>query len=95
MIEEKNGRVYISGPVNLENALDLRRQMNEFLRRSQCVVDLSEVTEVDSAAVSLLLDWQRHARASGTSVHFANLGESISSLIDLYGVEELISPARV
>ena len=94
MIEEKDGRVFISGPITLENALTLRKEMDAYLSRSTCLVDLSKVTEIDSAAVSLMLDWQRRARSAGTGLRFANIGESISSLIDLYGVRELILPAN-
>lgn len=90
MIREKDGRLYISGPITLENAMTLRAQSEPYFDRSQLLFDFSEVSEVDSAAVSLMLEWSRKARATGCEVRFANLGESITSLTDLYGVEDLI-----
>jgi phospholipid transport system transporter-binding protein len=54
------------------------------------VFDFSEVSEIDSASVSLILEWSRRARDRGAQVRFANLGESLRSLIDLYGVGNLI-----
>ena len=90
MIREKDGRLYISGPITLENAMTLREQSEPYFDRSQLLFDFSEVSEVDSAAVSLMLEWSRKARATGCEVRFANLGESITSLTDLYGVEDLI-----
>ena len=93
MIRERDGRVYVGGPVTLENATVLLREMSKYIGREQRIIDFSEVTEIDSAAVSLMLELSRKARAAGGSVCFANLGDSITSLTDLYGVEDLIAPA--
>jgi phospholipid transport system transporter-binding protein len=90
MIREKDGRLYISGPITLENVMTLREQSEQYFDRSKLLFDFSEVSEIDSAAVSLMLEWSRKAHATGCEVHFANLGESITSLTDLYGVEDLI-----
>lgn len=90
MIREKDGRLHISGPVTLENAMTLREQSEQYFNRPQLLFDFSEVKEIDSAAVSLMLEWSRKGRATGCEVRFANLGESITSLTDLYGVEDLI-----
>lgn len=90
MIRESNGRLYISGPVTLENAMQLLEAGDRHLGGSEKVIDFSEVSEIDSASVSLMLEWSRRARAKGIQLRFANLGESIRSLTDLYGVEDLI-----
>jgi phospholipid transport system transporter-binding protein len=45
---------------------------------------------VDSAAVSLLLEWQRTARAANRRIEFVNLPENLKSLAALYGVSELL-----
>jgi ABC-type transporter Mla MlaB component len=43
-----------------------------------------------------MLEWTRAARARGTSLEFANLGESVTSLVNLYGLEAFLPvvPAR-
>ncbi len=56
------------------------------------VLDLAGVTEVDSAAVSLLLHWQRDAQATGSVVSLRNVPPSLLSLAKLYGVEALLPP---
>ena len=94
MIREKDGRLHIDGPVTLENAMTLRNQSEQYFDRPQLLFDFSEVREIDSAAVSLMLEWLRKGRATGCEVRFANLGESITSLTDLYGVEDLIPVDR-
>ena len=90
MIREADGRLYVSGPVTMENALELLESGSRYLGGSQTVIDFSEVSEIDSSSVSLMLEWSRRARAAGGQVRFANLGEAITSLTDLYGVKDLI-----
>ncbi|NBQ68331.1 MAG: STAS domain-containing protein [Nitrosomonadaceae bacterium] len=53
-------------------------------------IDLDQVTEVDSTIVSMLLEWQRATRKSSHALQFINMPESLKSLIQLYGVAELI-----
>jgi phospholipid transport system transporter-binding protein len=60
---------------------------------SNLVVDLSGVSEVDSSALSLLLEWQRTARAAGRVIAFTHLPANLKSLADLYGVSELLGVA--
>ena len=57
-------------------------------------IDFSAVTEVDSSAVALLLEWRRRAAAHGKALVFANLPENLMALAGLYGVAELIQPCR-
>lgn len=90
MIREVGGRLCIGGPVTLENVMKLREESAQFFGKAALLVDFSEVEGIDSASVSLMLEWMRKARSTGCDVRFTNLGESISSLIDLYGVEDLI-----
>ena len=51
---------------------------------------LAGVTEVDSAAVSLLLEWRRAAAKAQREIEFANLPPALTSLAELYGVLDLI-----
>jgi phospholipid transport system transporter-binding protein len=53
-------------------------------------VDLAQVDEVDSAALSLLFEWMRKAHARNASLVFVNLPANLASLATLYGVLDLI-----
>jgi phospholipid transport system transporter-binding protein len=57
-------------------------------------IDFSAVTEVDSSAVALLLEWRRRAAARGKTLIFVNLPDPLMALAGLYGVAELIQPCR-
>jgi phospholipid transport system transporter-binding protein len=51
------------------------------------------VTEVDSSALSLLLEWRRAAERSGRTIRYRNLPASLKSLAELYGITELLGEA--
>lgn len=56
-------------------------------------IDFAAVTEVDSAAVALALDWVRRAERSDVALKLLNLPQSMRNLAELYGVSELLQPA--
>jgi phospholipid transport system transporter-binding protein len=57
-------------------------------------IDFSAITGVDSAAVALLLDWRRMALKGGKNLQFSHLPANLLALAELYGVADLIQPAR-
>ncbi len=81
----------LKGAVNLENALALREDGLRLFTEQETTLDLSGVTEVDSAAVSLLFEWRRAALAAGRSIRYVNLPDNLTSLAKLYGVTEIVS----
>jgi phospholipid transport system transporter-binding protein len=54
-------------------------------------IDLSRVTEVDSSAVALLLQWTREAASSGREIKLVGVPPSLTTLADLYGVRTLLN----
>jgi len=53
-------------------------------------IDLAAASAADSAGVAILLAWQRAALARGTKLEFHNPPAALSSLVALYGVEDLL-----
>lgn len=90
MIVCNEDRCTIEGPVTADNVLSLLTEGAQQLTGPRMTVDLSGVTEVDSTALSLLLEWRREAIRSGREVRFRNLPASMKSLAELYGVTELL-----
>lgn len=90
MIACKDGRCTVQGPITVENVVSLLGQGQEQFTAPQLTVDLSAVTEVDSSALSLLLEWRREAARNGRAIRFANLPGNLQSLAKLYGVTELL-----
>ncbi|HEY7742903.1 MAG TPA: STAS domain-containing protein [Burkholderiales bacterium] len=80
----------VQGPVTAENVVSLLAQGAQQFTAPRVTVDLSGVTEVDSSALSLLLEWRREAARNGREVRYRNLPASMKSLAELYGVTELL-----
>lgn len=62
----------------------------QHLASEDLLVDFSQVEAVDSAAVSMLLGWQRAAQRNRRALRVAVLPGDLLSLADLYGVTELL-----
>ena len=54
------------------------------------VIDLQNVEVVDSAGVAVLLAWKRRAIGEGTRIVFEGLPKTLTTLAELYGVEDLL-----
>jgi len=93
MIECREGRCSVRGPITINNVVALLVHGKELFTGPEVTVDLNGVTEVDSAAVSLLLEWRREAGRHGRVIHFVNLPVNLTSLAKLYGVTEMLNPA--
>jgi phospholipid transport system transporter-binding protein len=90
MIERGTDRLLLKGAITFNDALEWRDSVLAAIDRDGLTLDLAGIEEADSAAVSLLLEWQREARARGFHVVYANLPQAIVSLAEVYGVSALI-----
>ena len=59
-------------------------------RAGDLVVDFAGVTVADSAALALLLDWMRCARAAGNRLAVRGLPAAMASLAALYDIDALL-----
>jgi phospholipid transport system transporter-binding protein len=89
MIVRQADRYLIDGPVTLDNVGTLISGSAEF-EGDKVIVDFAGVTGADSSALSLLLEWRRRLGSSGRQIAFANVGDNLRSLAELYGVSDLI-----
>jgi phospholipid transport system transporter-binding protein len=84
-------RAALAGPVTLANVNVLLDEGSRVFRLPAVTVDLAGVTEVDSTAVSVLLEWRRAAARDKRVIGYVNYPENLKSLIKLYGVSELLA----
>ncbi len=73
-----------------DNAAALVEHGLHAIRGGDRSFDLSAVQSVDSAALALLLAWQREARAHGAALALTGVPAQVASLAKLYGVESLV-----
>jgi phospholipid transport system transporter-binding protein len=83
----------LAGPVTLANVNAVLDEGARSFKAPSVTVDLAGVTEVDSTAVSVLLEWRRAALRDKRAIDYVNLPENLKSLIKLYGVSELLAAA--
>ena len=80
----------LDGPLTMSGVGRLLADGRARAAAGDLIVDLSEVTEADSAALALLLDWLRAARAAGRTLTVRGLPAGLRSLAALYGVDALL-----
>jgi len=90
MIERDGDRLRVRGSITLADVTRWRAEGLALIDRDGLVVDLAGVEEADTSALSLLLEWHREARARGYHVRYENMPENMTSLANVYGVQELI-----
>jgi len=89
MIVRRGNRYLVEGPVTFDSVGTLIEEGSVF-EGSSVIVDFAGVTNADSSAVSLLLEWVRQSGGGGRKIAFANLSRGVLSLAELYGVADLI-----
>lgn len=82
---------YVSGEILMDNANAVLAESKLFNVHDDLQINLSKVTDVDTAALSLLMEWQRRVNAAGKKISFSHLPDSLMSLAKLYGVADFIS----
>jgi phospholipid transport system transporter-binding protein len=93
VIRRDGDSLLLEGALTLATVPALADTVHEHLRQGARIVDFRGVTEVDSAAVALALEWLRQAAQNNREVRLANLPLAMQNLAKLYGVSELLQPA--
>jgi phospholipid transport system transporter-binding protein len=93
VIRREGDSLLLEGAITLDTVPGLVDAVEEHLRQGVSVVDFNAVTEVDSAAVALALEWMRQAGRAGKGLRLANLPASMQNLAKLYGVSEFLQSA--
>jgi len=90
MIRRDGRRMVVGGPVTLANVSTILEEGRRHLDEGVRVVDLSEVTDLDSSLLAALLAWLRDAKARQFELAFTNLPEALRTIARLYGVDGLL-----
>lgn len=91
MLSHDGSRLRVAGALTMETVpAMLERSSTQLVGTDR--IDLSAVTDVDSAAVALVLAWQREARQRGAALAIEGAPAAFHNLARLYGVTEYIAP---
>ena len=81
-------RFQITGPLVYETVAGLAGSLPNVTDSLQ--IDLAKVTEADSSALTLFLEWQRQAESRQIKLDFVNWPENLKSLLHLYNLEPIL-----
>jgi phospholipid transport system transporter-binding protein len=81
----------LSGAVVINSVQALLSASQALPLTPNTTVNFANVTDIDTAAISLILEWKRRAQRENLPLKFVNLPANLISLMQLYGVAELIN----
>jgi phospholipid transport system transporter-binding protein len=85
------GRYALAGDLGIESApAILARGESEFRGQARVEVDLSGVTDADSAGLAVLIEWTRGARLAGRDLVFHSVPARLAAIAHIGGVRELL-----
>lgn len=93
MISRDGNQYKLAGSVTVHTARAVLEAGEAMFDSGEIVVDLTGVSEVDSSAVSIMLEWMRRASKKGQTMRFINLPGNLCNLAALYGVLDMIPHA--
>ena len=91
MLTFDNNQLKITGAVIIDSARTLLEGGRGYCVANDVTLDFSGVSEVDSSALALILEYRRAAESAGKRVTVSNLPASLKTMADLYGVTDLIA----
>jgi phospholipid transport system transporter-binding protein len=91
---ESPGHLKLSGSISFQTSPDLLRQLRGYFSGANLLeISLVSVTQVDSSAVALMLEWYRQAKEEGVNMTFTELPESLLDLLRVFNLESRL-PVR-
>ena len=90
MIVRDGSRLRVQGAINMGNVKSLLEAGLQQLNPELKEIDFSGLEEVDSSAISMVLEWLRVSQSRHLQLSVVNMPENMKSLASLYGVLELI-----
>ena len=93
-LRRQGDRLYIAGPLGIENVRGILQDVRAACADGVRIVDLAEVSTVDSAAVAFALELLREAQTAGRTLSFANPPQAMEELSRLYSVSEILAGDR-
>lgn len=92
MISRNNGVFEIRGELTVTTVTSaLQASQHLFSTEGEWILDMSGVNAVDSAAVGLLLEWQRQALMRKRNFSAVNMPDSLQGLLKVYDLQAIFS----
>lgn len=89
-ITQNNDSWHVSGDVVIRTVSSLLNASKALSMSADTTIDFADVTDIDTATISLILEWKRRAAKENHAITFTHFPDNLNSLTQLYGVAELI-----
>lgn len=89
-IQQQGNRWLVNGDITINQVESLLTESKALQMPDALEIDLAQVAEVDTFALSLIFEWLRQAIAAKASINVVNVPANLASLATLYGVLDLI-----
>lgn len=86
--------VTINGALTIESVGPLYREVKPFSKDATVTIDTHGVTMADSSGLALLTALIRRAQTDGARVKLLPLPTVLSSITEIYGLQEILSAYR-
>lgn len=87
----EGNQCFITGDLNFSTVETLWKEtLPLFTTMHEITFDFSKVTSANSAGITLLIEWLKHAKREKKSISFANIPASIMSLATISGIDKLL-----
>ena len=95
-VRYKRRCVHVDGGLTVYTCRELKPQLLEQLtaHAEAAALDLSRVTEIDTAGLQLLLVARRHARDGGRELRIKNPSQVVSEMLELCRLGEWVAAAK-
>jgi phospholipid transport system transporter-binding protein len=91
----EDGRFEASGELSYASAAQALRAGLELIPRGgRCTIDLSRVTEADSAGLGVLVEWLATAKSRGSSIIYQGMPAQIRAVARISDLESLLTDSR-
>ena len=90
-VSQIDNRWVVSGDVLISTVSALLTASKGLVFKADTTIDFAQVTDIDSATISLILEWKRRAQKENQTIKLVNLPDNLKSLSQLYGVDTLIN----
>ncbi|EGW21421.1 STAS domain-containing protein [Methylobacter tundripaludum] len=89
IIKESNGHFVIDGDLTFATIDKQTLKSFSFLKAAkEITIDLSRVSNTDSAGLALMIEWIKYSRQNRTQLSFKNIPEQLLNLAKLSGFDQ-------
>ncbi|MGL4601678.1 MAG: STAS domain-containing protein [Plesiomonas sp.] len=91
-LQEQSGRVLLTGELDRDSLLDFWAERDNLIPEQQaCVIDLSQLTRIDSAGLAFLMTLLVEASKKASTCTLVNIPSALLTLIDLSNLTKIMA----